>query len=214
MAGRAIGSRNSRFHKCTPEQHAFITEIVFGRSHREITGLVNDRFGTDLTADQVKAFISRNKLNTGRTGRFEKGSVPANKGTKGLSSRNRTTFAKGNTPINRVPIGTEKHREDGYVYVKVQDGCKNANWKQKHLVVWEAANGPVRADHVVLFANGDRTDIRLENLVLAERADLAVMNRFGLHGCDAESSTAAVLTAKVIRKARSRSKKTKEVSAA
>lgn len=201
MSGRRIGSKNARFHVWRPEQRAFVATIVHGRSHREITTLVNDRFGLELTVDQVKAFISRTKLNTGRTGRFEAGHVPANKGTKGMSHRNRTTFRAGNVAANRVPVGSEKLRVDGYVYVKVADGFKNANWIQKHILVWEQANGPLPAEHVLIFANGDREDVRLDNLVLAERADLAVMNNRSLMGCDSQSMKAGVLTSRLIRRA-------------
>lgn len=197
-------------HRYTDEQKAYLAEIVVGRSHREITEMMNERFDIELTVSQIKGTIARERLHTGRTGCFPKGNVPANKGTKGVHHGSSTSFRKGNVPANRVPIGSEKQREDGYVWVKVCDGQKNDNWRQKHLLIWEAANGPVPTGHVVMFGNGDTTDVRLENLVLAEKADVAVMNHQGIKGYDTESTQTSVLTAKLIRRARGRATQKKE----
>lgn len=181
MTGRAQGSKNTRLHRWDDEQKAYLAQIVAGRSHAEIHDLVNERFGLELTVNQVKAAIGRYGLNTGRTGCFPKGHVPANKGTKGMSSRNRTTFAMGNVPINRVEIGTERLRRDGYVWVKVQDGCKNANWKAKHVMAWESANGPVPKGHVVMIADGDPWNCTADNLLLATKAEVVRFNHMRLH---------------------------------
>ncbi len=191
-------------HRYTADQKAYLREVIPGHSHREIAEMVNERFGLELTVRQIAAFCKNNHISTGRTGRFEKGQVSHNKGKKGVCApgSEKGWFAKGNVAVNSVPIGTEKVRSDGYVWVKVQDGHGRFNWVQKNTMVWEAANGPVPAGHVLIFANGDKADARLENLLLVERSDLAVMNHRGLHGRDVESSTAAVLTAKIIRRTR------------
>lgn len=185
----------------TNEERAYLRDIIPGCSRCEVVALANARFTESVTFDQVVAFIKNNHVATGRTGRFEKGHASWSKGTKGVLHSNVTSFSKGDVPANRVPIGTEKVRVDGYVYVKIADGFKNANWLQKHILVWEQANGPLPADHVLIFANGDREDVRLDNLVLAERADLAVMNKRSLMGRDSQSMEAGVLTSRLIRRA-------------
>lgn len=203
-AGRPLGTPNATWHHYTDEEKSYLHEIVPGRPHHEIVRMVNERFGTDLTMRQIGAFIKNNHLSTGLTGRYEKGHVPANKGTKGVMHGSSTSYATGNVPANRVPIGTELLRADGYVYIKITDGHKKANWRQKHIVLWEEANGPIPRGSVLMFANRDTGDVRLGNLLLAERADLAVMNHSGLMGCDLESTRAGILTSKLIRRATSR----------
>jgi hypothetical protein len=42
--------------------------------------------------------------------------------------------------------------------------------------VWEAANGPLPAGHAIAFKNGDKTDIRLENLECIARRELMARN--------------------------------------
>ena len=75
------------------------------------------------------------------------------------------------------PIGTERISKDGYLERKVNDGLPlQARWRAVHLVVWEALHGPVPAGHAVAFKNGDRTDIRPENLELIHRRALMARN--------------------------------------
>ena len=68
-----------------------------GTGHRAMTDLLNAEFGTNYTVVQIKAFYGRNKLDSGLTGRFEKGRVPPNKGKKGVCAPGceRTQFKKG-----------------------------------------------------------------------------------------------------------------------
>lgn len=179
----------------------YIRRIVKGRSHAEITRLVNERFSVDKTRKQIVALIKNHGLSTGRTGRFEKGHTPANKGRKGWHPPGCETgwFPKGNVAFNNVPIGTEKQREDGYVYVKIQDGHKNANWKQKHIVAWEQVNGPCAPGECLVFVDGDTTNCDIDNLILIDRGLLATLNKEDLLGLanTREAVEAAILVARV-----------------
>lgn len=79
-----------------------------------------------------------------------------------------TRFRKGNVPQTWKPIGTEIVDCYGYRKRKVRDGARPAvyNWEFVHVLVWQEARGPVPPGHVVAFRNGNKTDIRLENLQL------------------------------------------------
>jgi hypothetical protein len=64
-------------------------------------------------------------------------------------------------------------RKDGCVTVKVSDtGRPWQRWRCKHVVLWEAAHGPVPDGYAVYFRNDDRHDFRLENLELITRREL------------------------------------------
>lgn len=92
-------------------------------------------------------------------------------------------FKPGHRPCQWVPIGTETRDRDGYLKRKVRDdaapGMSRRNWKYVHVLTWEEANGPVPPGHAVTFVNGDRTDIRLDNLQLTARR--ALMKRNSVH---------------------------------
>ena len=105
----------------TPEIDTFIQEHYKGTGYLEMANLVNERFGTSYTADQINSYYGRNHLNSGRTGRFEKGQEPPNKGKKwdefmspeGQEASKKTQFKKGQIPHNGgAPVGELRIRYD------------------------------------------------------------------------------------------------------
>lgn len=64
------------------------------------------------------------------------------------------------------PIGKETVWNN-YVFVKV---AKPDVWRAKHLLIWEAAHGPVPDGHLVMFADGDPRNFCLDNLILVSRS--------------------------------------------
>lgn len=117
--------------------------------------------------------------------RFEKGHPPANKGLRrpgwGPGRMKATQFRKGERSGVAVrlykPIGTERISKDGYRERKVNDNLPlQARWRAVHLILWEAVHGPIPRGHALTFANGNKTDVRLDNLVLVTRRDLMLRN--------------------------------------
>lgn len=115
----------------------------------------------------------------GSATRFKKGHQPWNKGTEYRPTGRaiETQFKPGHMPHTHKPIGSEAIR-DGYLWRKIRDDSAVArfNWVEVHRIVWEEAHGPIPDGHVVVFRNGNRLDIRLENLELITRAELARRN--------------------------------------
>lgn len=118
--------------------------------------------------------------------RFKKGQAPANKGlrrpgwTRGRMKE--TQFRKGErsgqAAAHYMPVGSTRVI-DGYVYRKVSEVPNvpyTVNWKPAHHLLWVEAFGPVPRGHALIFKNGDRTDIRLENLQLLTRRELMLRN--------------------------------------
>ena len=117
--------------------------------------------------------------------RFAPGRVPANKGLRrpGWSPgrMSETQFKPGVRMGVALalwkPIGTERVNGDGYLDRKVNDDLPpQRRWRAVHLLLWEAAHGPVPPHHAVVFVNGNKQDIRLENLECISRGDLARRN--------------------------------------
>lgn len=86
------------------------------------------------------------------------------------------------------PVGAERISKDGYLERKTHDHIpdgvsrEEANrlrarrWRGVHVIVWEAANGPLPKGHAIVFKNGDKRDIRLENLACITRRELMARN--------------------------------------
>jgi hypothetical protein len=120
----------------------------------------------------------------GGSTRFKPGQVSWNKGTNwtagGKSAE--TRFRPGSTPHNVVPVGSLRVNADGYLDEKVYTGRGVRNWVAYHRLAWERANGPVPADHVVVFRPGRQTvnadDITLDALELVTRVELMRRNSY------------------------------------
>ena len=93
-----------------PEEKEFLRRYVQDHTWTETAEEFNKEFGCDLSRDAVKAAGDRYGIRTGRNGRFEKGSIPANKGKKMSADAYKkcapTMFYKGQPPTNHKPVGT------------------------------------------------------------------------------------------------------------
>lgn len=128
---------------------------------------------------------ARNHPNT-VAARFRPGSVPANKGMRrpgwAPGRMAQTQFKKGrpaHEARNYVPIGTEKVDPKRNALMRKITDDPNVppvyRWKPVHVLVWEAANGPVPEGHICVFKKGTKTFIadqitadKLEVVTLAE----------------------------------------------
>lgn len=188
-------------HKFTDEQLQFIREIASGRHVAEITEMVNKHFNLELKVSQIEACKKSHKIRSGIDCRFGKGHIPANKGKKGSMSPEQykkcqaTMFKKGRMPQNHRPIGSERTDRYGYVLIKVEEPNK---WRPKHRVLWEKANGPIPEKHRLIFADGNKQNITLENLILVSYAQSFIMNKQNLFRSNANFTKTGSIIAKVI----------------
>jgi hypothetical protein len=172
----------------SPAERAWVEAnkgLVVGELHRAFC----ERFGRDdVSAGNLNALRKREGWLTGRTGRFEKGQVPANKGVpcppgKGGRHPNsrKTQFAKGVrlgvAARLHKPIGTERLSKDGYLERKIHDGLPlQSRWRAVHLVEWEALNGPMPKGHALKCLDGNRLNTDPSNWELVPRALLPRLN--------------------------------------
>lgn len=187
-------------HKYTQKEKDFFKSYIPGHTYKEIQNVFIKQFGWDITIGQIKGYMANHKINNGLTGRFKKGQKAHNKGTKMseevYSKVSGTMFKKGREPINHKPVGSERiDSKDGYILMKTKDP---GVWKLKHRVLWEQHYGPIPKGKCLIFLNGDKTDIRIENLILIDRKVHVRMNQSGLHFDDPDSTRAAVGVAKLM----------------
>jgi hypothetical protein len=158
--------------------------MVAGRSYAELTERFNRRFGLEFTVERLKSTVYRLGLGNGRDCRFHPGQISHNKGKKGYCApgSEKGWFKPGHRPHTWKPVGTERIDREGYVEVRIRNsgGKLRKNWKAKQRIIWEKAYGKIPRGSVVLFADGNKQNFALENLLLVSRGELAVMNRNGL----------------------------------
>ena len=206
--GRPLGVENKGpRHIWSDEEKQYLAEITPGRGYKEIQSMMSCKFGFDYTHHQIKGAITRNKLNTGRTGRFEKGHATWNKGTKGLTKANVTSFKKGQKPHNYKPLGSERITKDGYCEIKVSDTGRR--WRPKHVLIYEKHHGKVPKGSAVIFLDGDKRNFDIDNLHLVTRGQLAMLNKNSLIQKDAELTKTAINVVDLMKKISTIEKKDK-----
>lgn len=160
--------------KPSAEIECFIRDKVKKQNNSELAESIKERFGLSYTAGHVKYI--RNCL-----------------GIKSTSGR------------KYKPVGTERISPNGYTIVKISDtGIFSDDWKFKHILIWENANGSVPEGNVILFADQDRNNFDPDNLLCVSRSELSQLNKNKLlfENKDLTKTSVAILRHKaVIKKA-------------
>jgi hypothetical protein len=167
---------HARCHRYTPEEILYLKDNIAGRSYNEMTNLFNKHFGLrgkkKFSFVQIKGALISHGIANGRSGRF----LP------------------GYTSPNRKPVGSECTGGGGYIVVKIADP---ELWRYKHIVVWEKAHGSIPKGHVIMFADGNKKNLRLSNLVMVSKKEIGVMNRCGLISTHKDLTIAGKLVADI-----------------
>ena len=198
--------------KYTEEHIDFIRNNITGTPIRTFVKMFNEHFATAFSFTSITSIIYRSGHKNGNDGNikkgerrgiateFKKGNIPYNKGKKGVSHPNQipTQFKHGNTPHNTVPVGTEVITADGYTKVKVGEPNK---WRFKHRILWESLHGEIPNGHALLFLDGNKQNIIIENLALVSRKELAILNKKHMLSKNPDLTKTAINLVKLMHKA-------------
>ena len=195
-------------HRFTLTQITYLIRNHNGLARAELTEMFNQHFDLQLKQQQIENVLQRWGLRSGYGGgQFRPGHIPHNKGKRKFwTGGEATQFKKGHKPWNYKPVGTERINANGYVDVKVADPNK---WRQKHLLIWEEAHGPVPKGQVIIFADGNCLNVQLDNLLLVSRRELVMLNKYSLIGGSAELTKVGITVADLHLKAGERKRKAK-----
>lgn len=187
-------------NKYTDEMIDFLREVAKGKTYKEIVEMFNKKYDLEITAEKIKSLLSRKKICTGTRGcLYKKGCIPWNKGKKGCMEANRTSFKKGHRPKNWRSVGSERIDKDGYTLIKISnEGGMWKRWALKHRVVWEEHyKMKVPKGSVIIFADGDRSNFSIENLICVSRNELRVLNKCSLIKNDVELTKTGLNVARI-----------------
>ncbi len=178
----------------TADQMQFLSDNKT-KSRQDLTDLFNAEFNETKSVSAIQGVCKRNNFLTGNNGRYSKGNIPFNKGTKGFMKANKGSFKKGLSPNNKMSIGSERVLSDGYTMIKTA----NPNtWRLKQRVIWEEEYGPIPKGQVLRFIDKNRANVTIENLVLLTLAENAVLNTYkNLINYKGEEMKTAILLAKI-----------------
>lgn len=187
------------------ELHDFVREHTKGKTTAELTQMINEALGMNLTENQVAAFKKNHHYPSGLVTRFYKGQRSHNKGRKGewQPGCEKTWFPKGHRPSNYQEIGTYSHTSDGYLIKKVSDeGRQRDRWKMVHRMVWEEHYGPIPKGMIVTFLDGNRDNCDISNLILLTQNENKYMNQKNLRSQNPDITKIGAMMAKLDAKKR------------
>ena len=144
----------SKRHMWSEEEVEYFKEIIRGNHYRDIAEMMTKKFGYKFKVDQLRKKAKLLGIKTGLVGSFQKGHL-----------------------TNSSEIGSESIDRDGYVIVKI---AHPNIWEYKHKLIWENANGKMPADHKLLFADKNKLNVCLDNIILVSKRELLVMNQYNL----------------------------------
>lgn len=192
-------------HKWSEEEIEFIREIYPYYENKEISKMVKDKFGFEVSAGNLQNVRSKYKIPKKvipNSGCYRKGDVSWNKG-KGMSDEVRekvkgTWFKKGQKAHNHRPIGSTRITVDGYTEIKIAEPNK---WALYHRHLYEVEHGvKLKKNEAVIFADGDKSNFDINNLVKVSRANLLYLNNKKLIFDDPELTKTGVNVSKVVEK--------------
>lgn len=145
---------------------------------KKLAELFNAKFKVQISIKGLSQKCRKLGLVCPNNGHFKKGSIPANKGKKGLTGANKTSFGPGNVPPSTRKVGTISTRKDKnerpYMHIKVAEPSK---WQMLHVYIWENKHGKIPKGYCVIFKDKNTLNTRLDNLMLVSRAELARLNQ-------------------------------------
>jgi hypothetical protein len=187
--------------KWTEKQKQFIYENYKGIGNKELTDMFNKKFGTNIV-NQIKYFKRNHKLDSGLNGQFIKGHKTFNKGKKwdeympkqSQINCKKTTFKKGNIPPNHRQVGEERINVDGYIEIKVSEPNK---WELKHRYIYKKHYGSIPKGYKVIFLDGNKTNLNINNLKAISSHEELIMNEYGLRYGKKELTESASIVAQL-----------------
>lgn len=189
----------------TDEQSEFVSKTYKKYDRNKTTEKLNDKFGTKFTVQQIATFIQNRGFKSGRSGQFPIGHIPWTAGRKGICFSNSGQFPKGNKPKNLRHFNSERKTKDGYTILKIKEVNPHTGyiglWVLKHRYLWEQENGKIPDGMKLIFKDGDRSNMAIDNFELVSNTELAALNQRKYKQTPAALKpvvlTAAKLTAKV-----------------
>ena len=180
MKGKWTQQEIDTLTRMYPNHYAREIADILGRGISSIHCKANS-LGLESSLEKIqRTGYETSKSPASIAARFQKGSVPLNKGKKVspevYSKIQPTMFKKGRTPVNHRDVGAERVNVYGYIEIKVSEPN---SWRLKHRVMWEQVNGTIPRGYNVQFKNHNPLDCRIENLYLISKAEqMAKENSF------------------------------------
>ena len=76
----------------------------------------------------------------------------------------------------KKPLGSVSYRNNTMLIKTKDTGFYSDDWERLDHLIWMAHNGPIPQSHVLIFKDGDRRNIALQNLACIPKREIAIQN--------------------------------------
>lgn len=173
--------------KYTAEMFDFLKSFKGEKTLKELATLLKEKYGVDTISINYFSKCLRRinvdyKYEKYNAGCFKRGFSAWNKGVK-TGVKPRRYDKNGDVIWIEKPVGSEYITNDGYTIVKT----KAPNfWEYKQRFIWKKTHGEIPSNHVIIFADGNKSNFDIDNLICVSRNELRQLNRYKLKKNDAE----------------------------
>ena len=205
------------------EEVQFIKDNVGGKSVKELTELVNKKFNRNVTEKQIYFFKKHHHLRSytyqitpplfneeekqyifeNVKGKFaidflEEFNKKFNRNItmaqlNGYKGRHKLKCYRRLSPSQKKSLGYEYKDKNGDWKIKIKEP---GGYMQKSRYVYEKYKGKIPNDCLVIFADGNKDNFDLDNLILVSKKEFFVMVTHGLNFKDKDLTETSVLLAK------------------
>ena len=174
-------------YKWTNTELDYLRQIVKDRYIFEIAELMSIKFNYEFRKSQIKSIMAKHKITNNMKNKVPKGTEPWNKGIK-----------LGNSHIHNLKnTGDEYISSNGFTMIKLDNPTR---WVQKHRYLYEQTFGEIPKDKVLIFLDGNKQNLNLDNLKCITRKQLIKMNQNKLFFNNAELTEAGAELANLMLK--------------
>lgn len=173
--------------KFSEEQIEFLKDFKGEKTLKELATLLKEKYGVETISINYFRKCLR-KLNVDykyekyNAGCFKRGFSAWNKGVK-TGVKPRRYDKNGDVIWLEKPIGSERVEKKGYTLVKTK--VPNT-WEYKQRVIWKEIHGEIPSNHVIIFADGNKSNFDIDNLICISKNELRQLNRYKLKKDDAD----------------------------
>ena len=173
--------------KYTAEMIDFLKSFKGEKTLKELATLLKEKYGVEtININYFRKYLR--KLNVDykyekyNVGCFKRGFSAWNKGVK-TGVKPRRYDKNGDVIWLEKPIGSERVEKKGYTLVKIK--VPNT-WEYKQRVIWKEIHGEIPTNHVIIFADGNKSNFDIDNLICISKNELRQLNRYKLKKDDAD----------------------------
>lgn len=164
------------------EEKKYIVENIKGQYARDFIQKFNEKFNRNISILQIQRYKKNHKI---------KCNCP------------KYNVGEENAKKKRLPIGSVTKRNDGKLYIKVENP---RTWKPYQVYLYEKYIGEVPHGMTVTFLDGNEYNFELNNLCLVRPKDALLAGHLGLYFKDKELTRTGLIIASLRNKTAERRK--------